>query len=153
MITPQNARKAMLAHVNTLWGSGAAAIAGSTPEIRWQGVELPTLPGSDKYWMRVSTENVTTRQKGHRIEDPGISKVVYQTNGFITLEIFAPMNSRESFSRGELLAELGQCMFMATQIGGEIWFRNPRIRPLNNDGTHYRWNVIADYQFDQVKGN
>ena len=152
MISPQNARKEMLALVNTAWQAGAGTIAGSVPEIRWEGVEVATLPGSNKYWMRVETEDVFTKQKGHRIEDPGTSAVVYQTTGFITLQIFAPMNSGASFAKGELLARLGQCMFMANQTAGGVWFRNPRIRKAGNDGTWYRWNVIADYQFDHTKG-
>jgi hypothetical protein len=81
----------------------------------------------------------------------GISQPVYDNLGYITLQIFAPMNSPLAWSKGELLAELGQCMFMAAETSGGIWFRNPRIRTLDNDGSWYRWNVIADYEFSQVK--
>lgn len=152
-LTPQNARKEMLAHVNTCWDERSAAIVGYIPEIRWQGDERPGLPGADKYWMRASTNTVTTRQRGHMVPEAGISKPVYDNFGFITLQLFAPMKSPESYAKGELLAELGQRMFMASETGGSVWFRNPRIRELDNDGTWYRWNVIADYQFSQVKGD
>lgn len=151
-LTPQNARKELFALVEAEWTSKAGAIAGYVPEIRYQGVEEGTLPGADKYWMRASTQTVTTQQRGHRMPEAGISQPVYDNFGFITLQIFAPMKSVDSYAKGELLAELGQCMFMASETGGSIWFRNPRIRELDHDGTWYRWNVIADYQFSQVKG-
>lgn len=152
-LTPQQARKEMFAKVSECWNAHAEDIVGYVPEIRWQGIEEPELPGADKFWMRAGTTNVTTRQSGHMSPDaPGGSPVVYDNFGFITLQIFAPMKGRESWSKGELLSELGQRMFMASETGGGVWFRNPRIRNLNHDGTFYRWNVIADYQFSQVKG-
>lgn len=152
-LTPQQARKEMFALVDECWKARAAAIVGYIPEIRWQGVEEPKLPGADKFWMRVGTTTVTTRQSGHQMPDaPDRSPVVYDNHGFITLQQFAPMKGRDVWSKGELLSELGQRMFMASETGGAVWFRNPRIRELNNDGTWYRWNVIADYQFSQTKG-
>ncbi len=153
-LTPQEARKELFAKVNECWQANSAAIVGYIPEIRWQGIEEGKIPGADKFWMRAGTTTVTTRQRGHRLPDgPEGSPVIYTTFGFITLQVFAPMNSRTSWSKGELLSELGQRMFMASETGGGVWFRNPRIRELNNDGTWYRWNVIADYQFDQMKGS
>lgn len=151
-LTPQNARKEMFQLVDDCWQAKSAAIVGYVPEIRYQGHEVGSLPGADKFWMRASTQGVAAPQRGHRMPEVGISKPVHDNIGFITLQIFAPMNSVESYAKGELLAELGQGMFMATETGGSIWFRNPRIRENDNDGTWYRWNVIADYQFSQVKG-
>lgn len=151
MISQQNARKQIFTVVHTIWQDRAGAIAGYIPEIRWQGVEEGALPGTDKFWMRVSTNNVTTNQVGHRTVEPGVSDVVYRTVGFIVLQIFAPMKGADSYAKGELLSELGQAMFMARETPGSVWFRNPRIREIDNDGTWYRWNVIADYQFDQIR--
>ena len=139
--------------VDSCWQAYALGIVGYAPEIRWQGVELGFLPGSDKFWMRVSTQGVASPQRGHRMPQVGISKPVYDNLGFITLQIFAPMKSADSYEKGELLAGLGQGMFMASETAGSIWFRNPRIRELDNDGSWFRWNVIADYQFSQVKGD
>lgn len=152
MISQQNARKEMFALVDAAWAAGATAIAGYVPDIRFQGVEEAALPGADKFWARCSTNNVTTNQVGHAMPEAGVSDVVYRTVGFITLQVFAPMKGADSYAKGELLSSLGQRMFMASETGGAVWFRNPRIRELDNDGTWYRWNVIADYQFDQTKG-
>lgn len=152
-LTPQEARKELFAKVDECWTAHSSDVVGYVPEIRWQGIEEGALPGASKFWMRAQTTTVTTRQSGHMSTDePDASPVVFTNYGFITLQLFAPMKSKDSWSKGELLSELGQRMFMASETAGGIWFRNPRIRELNNDGTWYRWNVIADYQFDQVKG-
>jgi len=153
-LTPQEARKEMFALVAACWANKAGAIVSPVPEVRYQGVEEAALPGSSHYWMRVGTTTVTTRQSGFRSPDaPDGSQVVYDNYGFITLQMFAPMKGKDTWNKGELLSQLGQGMFMASETGGGVWFRNPRIRELNNDGTWFRWNVIADYQFSQVKGN
>lgn len=152
-LAPQVARKQLFAKVQTCWDARANAIVGYIPEIRYQGAEVGPVPSADKYWMRASTQTVSNHQRGFRMPEAGVSKVVYENIGIITLQLFAPMNSPEAYAKGELLAELGQGMFMASETGGSIWFRNPRIRNLDNDGTWWRWNVIADYQFSQVKGD
>lgn len=142
----------MFFRVNAIWQARAPGVLGFAPEIRYQGLEKPELPGADKFWMRAMTTTVTTRQSGHMLPDePYGSPVVYTNFGFITLQIFAPMKSPNSWALGEQLAEIGQYMFMAAETGGNVWFRNPRIREINSDGTWYRWNVISDYQFDQVR--
>lgn len=150
-VSQQNARKEIFALIAAAW-IDAEDIIDYSPEVRYQGIEEGGLPGSSLYWMRASTQNVMTEQAGHAIAEPGVSEVIYRTVGFVTLQIFAPMSIRGSYAQGELLSGLGQRMFMASETAGAVWFRNPRIRELPNDGTWYRWNVIADYQFDQSKG-
>jgi hypothetical protein len=153
-LTPQEARKEMFAKVDRCWKARAPAIVDPIPEIRWQGVEEGALPGANKYWMRVGTQMVTTVQSGHQSAEADVADdVVYDTYGFITLQMFAPMKGKGTWDKGELLSQVGQRMFMASETGGGVWFRNPRIVEVKNDGTWYRWNVIADYQFSQVKGS
>lgn len=152
-VSAPNARREMFAHVNTCWQANTTAIVGYIPEIRWQGLEKSGLPGSDKYWMRASTREVDTRHKGHRLPVAGLSEVVYDTEGVITLQIFAPMRQRTAYDLGEKLAHEGRKIFMAASTPSAVWFRRPRVVELDNDGTWYRWNVSADYQFSQVKGD
>jgi hypothetical protein len=151
-LTPQNARKELFALVDSIWQAQTNAIIGYIPEVRWQGMQESAIPASSKFWMRVSTKGVSNRQRGFSMPDNGQSHAIFDNIGFITLQIFAPMTSPTGYAKGELLSAKGQCMFMATETGGAIWFRNPRIIELDNDGTWYRWNVVADYQFSQRKG-
>jgi hypothetical protein len=149
-ISQSTARKEIFAHIAANW-VGAEAIVDYLPEIRWQGLEEGSLPGTGRYWMRASTQNVITTQAAHAITEVGVSDVIYRTVGFVTLQVFAPMSVRGSYEKGELLSDIGQRMFMATETASAVWFRNPRIRELANDGSWHRWNVISDYEFDQSR--
>ena len=152
--TPQGARKAIFAAVDARWASGSPAIVAPSqaPELRFQGQEKGELPLATNYWARVSTQLATTRQSAHVVDQVEASPVEFETRGVVFIQIFAPMTEPTSYAKGELLAELAQRMFMASETANGVWFRNPRINELVPDKTWYRWNVIADYQFNQVKG-
>lgn len=153
--SPQQARKEMIARFDAVWNTKAPAIVApaDVPEIRYQGLERGALPGSKTYWVRFGTTMVTTEEGGYVQGDgPEQSPVAYEAYGFITVQLFAPMIPG-GYEKGELLAELAQCMFMRYETPSSVWFRKPRIEQLENDGTWYRWNVFVDYRFSQVKGN
>ena len=152
--TPQGARKGVFAAFAAGWALRAPAAVGAlqAPELRFQGVEEAGLPGATKYWARISTQLATTRQSAHVMDQVDGSPVEFDTRGVVFVQIFAPMKEPTSYAKGELLAEVAQRMFMASETAQGVWFRNPRINELPHDGTWYRWNVIADFQFNQVKG-
>lgn len=153
-ITPQNARKEIFARVDQCWAARAPAVLAPAPppEMRYQGVERETLPGSTKHWARASTQLATTKQSAHVTDVDGASPVEFATVGIAFIQIFAPMSEAGGYAKGELLAGIAQRIFMAGETPSGVWFRNPRINELPNDGTWYRWNVIADFQFNQTKG-
>ena len=151
--SPQNARKEMFARLNTCWQAGAAAIVGSVPEIRFQGVAEPQPPAMDGFFARCSTQGVDTKQSAFIMATPGASPAEFTSNGVLIIQVFAPMVAKTAYAKGELLAALAQGAFMAYETASGVWFRRPRIIELDNDGTWYRWNVFVDYQFDQIKGN
>lgn len=149
----QQARKDVFSLVDAAWNAQAGAIVGgSVPEMRYQGVEKSTAPDNGAYWARSSTQSVTTVQKGFR-QNTSNSPVIFTTNALVFIQIFAPMKVAGSWAIGELLGKLGQCMFMASDTQTGVWFRNPRVLEINNDGTWYRWNVVSNFQFDQTKGD
>lgn len=130
----------------TAWNAGAPAIVGYTPEIRWPGVEEPTKPETKKFWARVSSQNVTERQITFR---NGTSKR-YQTDGLIFVQIFAPMSNAQAMEKLRLLAVVARNAFRGKVTGSDVWFRNCRINELSPDGTSYRCNIVAEYQFDEI---
>lgn len=155
MINPQGARREMFARIGRCWeGKSGLIVGGADPEMRYQGVEQGAKPGPLSFWARASTKNAFTRQAAHQMprEGEGGAEVIYTTYGAVFIQVFAPMKNPHGWAHGELLAELGQRMFMASETSSAVWFRNPRYVELENDGTWYRWNVIADYQFNHAKG-
>ncbi|WLJ71042.1 hypothetical protein [Sphingomonas phage Kimi] len=151
-IQPQAARKEIFARINTVWETHAEDLLGVEAELRFQGDEKPGLPGSDKFWGRASTQLVTTRNSAHIMSnEPGASPAEFTSNGLVFIQLFAPMKTG-AYGKMELLAEQLQRCFMAANTNSGVWFRNPRINELTNDNTWYRWNVVSEYQFNQVKG-
>lgn len=119
--------------------------------IRYQGKESGAVP--EKYWLRVSTQQVTSPQSAHIMrDDPGQSPVEYETNGLVFVQVFAPMSDEDSFRKGELIATHSRDIFRAVETPSGVWFRNARFNELDPDGKHYRWNVKVEYQFNERKG-
>lgn len=55
------------------------------------------------------------------------------------------------FAQGLLLAELAQDIFRRTETASGVIFNNVRINELDDDTKSYRWNVIAEYEFSEVR--
>lgn len=149
--TPQQARKEIFKRLKECWDARSPAVTDEVPEVRYQGEEKPNAPKKDKFWLRASTQGVTTRQAAHTTPADAQSQVVFESRGVFMGEVFAPM-ATGAYAKGELLAAIVQGAFMAAETPCGVWFRNPRINELPNDGTWYRWLVIVDLQFNQVKG-
>lgn len=68
--------------------------------------------------------------------------------GIATLNIYAP------FGTGQVLLdqylEVGLRAFEGKQIDG-VWFRNVRPVDLGQRGQYFRSNIIADFEFDQLR--
>lgn len=132
-------------------------IVGESVELRYQGVlfgpggtALPPIdPG--RYWARLSMRNVMSRQSAFVIDQvEGESPIVFESNGLLFVQVFAPMSAVDGFAKGLLLAKLAQAIFRAAETPSGVIFRNVRISELEDDTKSYRWNVIAEYEFDEI---
>lgn len=153
---PHTARDAIFGMLNTAWATKTTSIVGYVPEIRWQGYETGEPPANDKFWIRAGTYLVDTNQSSYAMAEHTVSGVRYTTDGLFIAQVFAPMSpaaAQNSYRKGELLAELIQCIYMSAETNNGVWFRRPQIETLDNDGTRYRWNVNVQFTFDQSKGH
>lgn len=134
------------------------AIAGSAVEVRYQGKFIKEAPDASKFWMRLSTRNLTSRQTAFVSPDmanaqgSGKGPKVHEERGMLFVEIYAPLNDPEAFERAGKLAELVQDVYQNAETSSGVWFRSVRINDLNDDGKSYRFNVVGQYLFDKVKG-
>lgn len=149
--TYTTARDEMFAMFVAGFAADAAVIAGGAIDMRYQGVVNKNLPSTDKYWVRLSTKNVASRQTAFVTNDTGKGSAEHTSRGLIFVEVFAPMSDAEGFERGGKLAELAQSIFQNAETSSSVWFRNVRINDLPDDGKAFRFNVVAEYQFDQTK--
>lgn len=143
--TYREAVDAMFELFNTAWIDGTTAIVGSIPQIFWQGVEPIDKPVVDAFYAMVSAQNVIDRQATFRNETKR-----YTSNGLLTIQLFCPRANSQAMDKGRQLAELCREVFRNNGTSNGVWFRNARINDLPPEENSYRFNIIVDYEFDEI---
>lgn len=148
-MTDDEARDETNAMLNVAWELTAASIVGAAvEEIRWKGRKSTEEPQG--YWARVSHRIISQTLVSMVDDGPGASKRRYETLGQSTVQMFAPMSDRNGSNKGFLLASMMRDAFRAAGVNGNVWFRNPHVDDLPDDGSSHRWNVISDFQYDTI---
>lgn len=132
---------------NVAFGESAPFIVGYMPEIRWQGVPESTKPDASKYWCRVS-QNTVIEEQSTLSDDSGRKR--YTSSGLVWVQLFAPVSDVEAMNKGRKLAEIARNAFRGKTTSGKVWFRNVRINELPNEESAVRFNVVAEYEYDEV---
>lgn len=120
-----------------------------TCEIRWQG-KLEAANVSN-VWVRFSMQQVLSTLKAYAEKNDESDDRVYETSGLFFAQVNIAMSEADSFRRGDLLATalVGICRDADTPSG--LWLRNVRFNELPSDGQFYKWNVIAEYEYDETQ--
>lgn len=150
-VTDRQASDEINAMLLTAWNAGAlAAIENDTlGELEWKGKVKVQKSGG--FWARVSQQIVSQPQKSLADETTfGANKKRYETIGVVTVQVFAPIEVRNGYRKGDGLASLIRDAFREVGQGGEVWYRNSRKVALVDDGKEHRWNVIAEFSYDTI---
>lgn len=131
--------------------AGASAILGYVPEMRFLGVQKRENPPTDKFWIRFTVVSLTTPQSGVGVNSSQTGSRKYTDYGYLMAEVFCPKSSPTAWRQGQLLATMIRDLFRGTETEGCVWFRNPRINPIDPVDNFYRLHVIADYEYDDHK--
>ena len=145
--SPIDARDEMFRLFNDAW-TAVPLVAELEVETRWQGKEKGDIPAG--YFIRVSKTTVGSNSGGFLQNGDGPSDQVYDTFGNIFVQVFAPMDAEDAFRKGELLAIAARDIFRGVETISGAWFRKARYEELQNDGKHYRFNVIVEYEFSET---
>lgn len=137
----------MFSLFNSAWNAETTAIVGYVPEVRWPGVEEPGTPDASKYWARVSQQTVIEEQT--TIGDSN-GKRRYTASGLIFVQIFCPKSEAAAMENGRNLAVIARNSFRGKTTSGKVWFRNARINELAPEESAYRFNVVAEYEYDEI---
>lgn len=137
----------MFALFDAAFTANAPAVVGYMPDIRWQGINEGTTPDASKYWCRVSQQTVEEEQSTLADKD---GKKRYTATGLIFVQLFGPIADVEAFEKGRLLAVIARNVFRGKSTSGKVWFRNARIRELPNEESAVRFNVVAEYEYDEI---
>ena len=144
------AKDEMFAAFNAAWSAGSAAIVGYVPEVRWPGKEEDKPDGS-KFWARVS-EQVVDEPQTSLSACLGESQNAMRTTcyGLLFVQIFAPKSVDDGYDKGDKLAQLGKTAFRGKKTSGGVWFRNARATSLPAEDLWNRFNVVTEYEYDEV---
>lgn len=141
---------AIFALFNTAWLNNTAAIVGSVPEIRWQGVELPTKVNLSNFWCMVGVDTITERQTTFKTGVESSENKRYTTTGVVVVQLFCPLALSNAMDKGRQLAVVARNAFRGKETTNGVWFRNSVINELPPEESAYRFNIIAEYTFDDL---
>lgn len=136
----------MFALFNAAWTESTPAIVGYVPEIQWPLVEKPEVPLLNKFFARISVQTVDESQTTLR----NGSNQRYTNNGLLFVQIFAPRSVSDSATKLKALAKMVKNTFRGHTDADNIWFRSSRIQELPPESKFYNFNVVVDYQYDEI---
>lgn len=129
------------------WKANAPTVIGEVPEIRWPGVDEDKLPNMSKFWARISQQTVMEEQTSIAGND---GKTRYTASGLIFVQLFCPKSDSRAMDRGRKLAIVARNAFRGKTTSGKVWFRRARIQELTPEDNAYRFNVVAEYEYDEI---
>lgn len=140
----------MLALFKAAWEAGSGAIAGYIPEVRWPGVEKTAKPDSSKFWVRVSLQGIKEGQ-ATLSNCVGLNfKKRYEAKGLIFVQLFCPKSLETAVNKGRFLATVARNAFRGKTTAGGVIFRHARFSELPQEELFHRFNIVAEYEFDEI---
>ena len=145
--TLTEARDDINTRFQTDWNSLSSAAAGYTPEIRWEGTEIGSLPDASLAWARVSIKHTQSNQMS--LGSPGTRR--FERWGYVTVQIFTPLSRGQGLSLSEQLATIARNAFEGQTTPKAVWFRRVTVKEIGIDGPWENVNVIAAFCYDEIR--
>lgn len=123
--------------------------ANAKCEMRWQGKLIAS--NLQNISVRFSVQTVLSTLKGYVSNDEGRDLKLYETSGLFFGHIEVTMSEPDAFRKGDLLATALRDIVADVDTPSGMWLRNARFNELPNDSQFYKWNVVAELQYDEVK--
>lgn len=137
------------ARINTLWNDVAVGLFGYKPALYWPGKVEPDKVDGSKSWGRVTRRTVDETQSGF-VACSFNSKVRYTNSGLIYIQLFGSLSETGSDRKAQQLAEALKNAFKRKCTGSKVIFRNSRIEPLDPEELFFRYNVVFEYEYDEL---
>lgn len=136
-MSPQDAIREMLSIFKAVWDDqGYTAIytdvTGSKPSVQ-------------EPWARVTVKHALGAQSS--LAD-ATSKKLFTETGTIFIQVFAPQGAGQVSSRS--LAHLIRVAYCQNG-GGEVWYRNQRLKEIGSDGAFDNTNCLIDFTYDDLR--
>lgn len=96
-------------------------------------------------WVRVSVRHLDSRQAA--LGGGGVRR--YTRNGVVTAQIFTVRG--DGLTRADVLSAIIKAAWEGVSTPNGVWFRNVRSVEVGEDGPWFNVNVIADFEYDEVR--
>ncbi len=133
----------------TNWAAFCAAHTVAGSKLNIQGLPGFDVLDNDLFFGRISQRTISSPQRTFRTTE----QKRYRTVGALLIQVYGPMSQADSgaFYKCRKLCEALQDLYRAYPKNSVIEFLNVSIEELPNDGKRFRFNVVADYNYDEVK--
>lgn len=149
MTTYAEAIDFMYGEVKNVVDNQASPILGYLPSIEYDEPAEADHASLELAFMRVSVRNVVDQQLTLSAEDSNGGHV-YETIGFLAVQVFIPKTDTEGTQHGRNLCSLVQKRFREAGANNDVWFKNVTINELSPDERWRRFNVISEYNFTET---
>lgn len=129
---------------------GTFSDLGYTPKVYWENLKDKDIPAPDKFHIRVFWHVIDTSQSAFASCGQDLTKKIYDTEGFVSFEIYAPMCVPNSDNLSHKLAEHIRQGFRNVSTPGGVWFRDARILRVSPEDLFWRRNVVVETNFSEV---
>lgn len=148
-LTYITAREEMFKFFTDKWN---AANVEYTTELRYQGKADPARPAI--LWAKLSSQEVASPEAGFMMCGEGQSQQTYSSNGLFFCQVNAAIILEDAFYKGGFIATVARGILRSANTPNGIWFRNARIMPIapRPDDKEFKWNVVAEYLYDEIAG-
>lgn len=151
VISPQAAKDEMFGRFLATWKlTFTITIVGYMPIIFWQGKLEPFKPDYSKYFCRVSKQTVLESQSSLSTQCGLPGQKRFTVDGLLFIQIFCPISDPKADERGRALATIARDTYRDNVAGDSIVYRRQRIQDLDPEEQCLRFNVVTEYQYDEL---
>lgn len=148
--TYQQAIDEMYTILDTSINASSTAIVGYIPTIYWPGDKPVDNVDGSKFWLRVAVQTLLNPQATFSNDVGAANQRRYTSKGILIFQVFCPQSVDSSYVLGQRLAILIRDSYRRVTTPGGVWFSNARIKEIPSEEIFYRFNVIVDFQFDDI---
>ena len=116
-------------------------------DVEWPGVDSGDSRDPDEPWARITVSHIDSAQTTLG----GLNNRRFTRQGIVAVQMFSPLVDGGGLTFAEQSAIISRDAFEGVGTASGIWFRNTRIKEIGPDATWYQINVIAEFQYDELK--
>lgn len=132
------------------WTLNTPSICGYVPQVYWKGLTPDQIPSKTAYWAKVGVYPVNSPQTALGMGTAPQGNRRFTTYGNVIVQVMCPANLGDAYQIGKRLSQVAQSAFRRKSTPSNVWFRDARINPLDQKEGFERFNIVADFQYDEI---